>query len=99
MGGVVLSGAATTAQLASNLHAAAVDLTDDQVSRLAGLVEEPEPIGSGADSCLALSDRLSSHGNHETPYASLVDIHVSCGVLSSHGCRSDHVLTQRRRPC
>ncbi|MFI5569953.1 aldo/keto reductase [Streptomyces sp. NPDC051740] len=39
--GVVLSGAATTAQLASNLHAAAVDLTDDQVSRLAALVEEP----------------------------------------------------------
>ncbi|CAL9616476.1 aldo/keto reductase [Streptomyces sp. Tu 3180] len=39
--GVVLSGAATTAQLASNLHAAAVDLTDEQVSRLAGLAEEP----------------------------------------------------------
>lgn len=39
--GVVLSGAATTAQLASNLHAAAVDLTDDQLSRLAALVEEP----------------------------------------------------------
>ncbi|MFD7701626.1 aldo/keto reductase [Streptomyces caelestis] len=39
--GVVLSGAATTAQLASNLHAAVVDLTDDQVSRLAGLAEEP----------------------------------------------------------
>ncbi|MFD7686723.1 aldo/keto reductase [Streptomyces sp. NPDC059781] len=39
--GVVLSGAATTVQLASNLHAAAVDLTDDQVSRLATLVEEP----------------------------------------------------------
>ncbi|MEU9353856.1 aldo/keto reductase [Streptomyces griseoloalbus] len=39
--GVVLSGAATSTQLASNLHAAAVDLTDDQLSRLAGLVEEP----------------------------------------------------------
>ncbi|MFC8389070.1 aldo/keto reductase [Streptomyces sp. NPDC057238] len=39
--GVVLSGAATTAQLASNLHAAVVDLTDDQLSRLAALVEEP----------------------------------------------------------
>ncbi|MFF8033295.1 MULTISPECIES: aldo/keto reductase [unclassified Streptomyces] len=39
--GVVLSGAATTAQLASNLHAPAVDLTDDQLSRLAALVEEP----------------------------------------------------------
>ncbi|MFI2379739.1 aldo/keto reductase [Streptomyces sp. NPDC018964] len=39
--GVVLSGAATTAQLASNLHAPAVDLTDDQLSRLATLVEEP----------------------------------------------------------
>ncbi|GAA2265831.1 aldo/keto reductase [Streptomyces atrovirens] len=39
--GVVLSGAATTAQLASNLHAAVVDLTDDQLSRLAALAEEP----------------------------------------------------------
>ncbi|MFF9487415.1 aldo/keto reductase [Streptomyces sp. NPDC014676] len=39
--GVVLSGAATTAQLASNLHAAAVGLTDDQLSRLAALAEEP----------------------------------------------------------
>ncbi|MEY9489761.1 aryl-alcohol dehydrogenase-like predicted oxidoreductase [Streptomyces calvus] len=39
--GVVLSGAATTAQLASNLHAAAVDLTDEQLARLASLVEEP----------------------------------------------------------
>ncbi|MFF1275419.1 aldo/keto reductase [Streptomyces marokkonensis] len=39
--GVVLSGAATATQLASNLHAAAVDLTDDQLSRLAALVEEP----------------------------------------------------------
>ncbi len=39
--GVVLSGAATTTQLASNLHAAAVDLTDDHMSRLAALVEEP----------------------------------------------------------
>ncbi|MEU5524759.1 aldo/keto reductase [Streptomyces sp. NPDC047860] len=40
--GVVLSGAATTTQLASNLHAAAVDLTDEQSARLATLAEEPE---------------------------------------------------------
>ncbi|MFE7899043.1 aldo/keto reductase [Streptomyces sp. NPDC057424] len=39
--GVVLSGAATTNQLASNLHAAVVDLDDDQLARLATLVEEP----------------------------------------------------------
>jgi len=39
--GVALSGAATAAQLASNLHAAAVDLNDDQLSRLATLAEEP----------------------------------------------------------
>ncbi|MFE1250061.1 aldo/keto reductase [Streptomyces sp. NPDC058735] len=39
--GVVLSGAATTTQLASNLHAAAVDLDDDQLDRLAALAEEP----------------------------------------------------------
>ncbi|ALV36840.1 aldo/keto reductase [Streptomyces sp. CdTB01] len=39
--GVVLSGAATVAQLASNLHAAAVDLDEDQLARLAGLAEEP----------------------------------------------------------
>ncbi|MET7693747.1 aldo/keto reductase [Streptomyces sp. NPDC005483] len=39
--GVVLSGAATTGQLASNLHAAVVDLDDEQLSRLAALVEEP----------------------------------------------------------
>ncbi|MEV7974606.1 aldo/keto reductase [Streptomyces sp. NPDC086519] len=39
--GVVLSGAATIAQLASNLHAAVVDLDADQLSRLATLVEEP----------------------------------------------------------
>ncbi|MFE5818568.1 aldo/keto reductase [Streptomyces sp. NPDC056479] len=39
--GVVLSGAATTVQLASNLHAAAVDLEEDQLERLATLVEEP----------------------------------------------------------
>jgi aryl-alcohol dehydrogenase-like predicted oxidoreductase len=39
--GVVLSGAATVNQLASNLHAAVVDLDDDQLSRLATLVEEP----------------------------------------------------------
>ncbi|GEC04548.1 oxidoreductase [Streptomyces spinoverrucosus] len=40
--GVVLSGAATTVQLASNLHAAVVDLDDDQLTRLAALVEEPQ---------------------------------------------------------
>ncbi|MEZ7006727.1 aldo/keto reductase [Streptomyces sp. AD55] len=39
--GVVLSGAATAVQLASNLHAAVVDLTDDQLTRLAGLAEDP----------------------------------------------------------
>jgi len=39
--GVVLSGAATVNQLASNLHAAVVDLDDEQLTRLAGLVEEP----------------------------------------------------------
>ncbi|MFD3584348.1 aldo/keto reductase [Streptomyces sp. NPDC058683] len=39
--GVVLSGAATLTQLDSNLHAAAVDLDDDQLTRLATLVEEP----------------------------------------------------------
>lgn len=39
--GVVLSGAATSAQLASNLHAAAVDLDEDHLARLAALVEEP----------------------------------------------------------
>ncbi|GGN70671.1 oxidoreductase [Streptomyces albiflavescens] len=40
--GVVLSGAATANQLASNLHAAVVDLDDDQLSRLAALVEDPQ---------------------------------------------------------
>ncbi|AOW86093.1 aldo/keto reductase [Streptomyces olivaceus] len=39
--GVVLSGAATVGQLGSNLHAAAVDLDDDQADRLGALVEEP----------------------------------------------------------
>ncbi len=39
--GVVLSGAATVGQLASNLHAAVVDLNEDQLSRLAALAEEP----------------------------------------------------------
>jgi aryl-alcohol dehydrogenase-like predicted oxidoreductase len=39
--GVVLSGAATTGQLASNLHAAVVDLDDDQLTGLATLAEEP----------------------------------------------------------
>ncbi|MCX5046869.1 MULTISPECIES: aldo/keto reductase [unclassified Streptomyces] len=39
--GVVLSGAATVTQLASNLHAAVVDLDEDQLARLATLVQEP----------------------------------------------------------
>lgn len=39
--GVVLSGAATASQLASNLHAAVVDLDDDQVDRLTALAEDP----------------------------------------------------------
>ncbi|WP_328684450.1 aldo/keto reductase [Streptomyces sp. NBC_00343] len=39
--GVVLSGAATVGQLASNLHAAVVDFDDDQLSRLGTLAEEP----------------------------------------------------------
>ncbi|MET9082372.1 aldo/keto reductase [Streptomyces sp. NPDC004237] len=39
--GVVLSGAATLTQLASNLHAAAVDLDEDQLARLATLAEGP----------------------------------------------------------
>ncbi|MET7353536.1 aldo/keto reductase [Streptomyces mirabilis] len=40
--GVVLSGAATSAQLASNLHAAVVDLDEDQLIRLAVLAEDPD---------------------------------------------------------
>ncbi|MER5923113.1 aldo/keto reductase [Streptomyces mirabilis] len=40
--GVVLSGAATSAQLASNLHAAVVDLDEDQLTRLAALEEDPD---------------------------------------------------------
>lgn len=39
--GVVLSGAATVGQLASNLHAAVVDLNDDQLGRLGALAEDP----------------------------------------------------------
>lgn len=39
--GVALSGAATSVQLVSNLHAAAVDLDAEQLESLAGLVEEP----------------------------------------------------------
>ncbi|MFG2957052.1 aldo/keto reductase [Streptomyces sp. NPDC048291] len=39
--GVVLSGAATVAQLASNLHAAVADLDADQLARLATLAEDP----------------------------------------------------------
>jgi aryl-alcohol dehydrogenase-like predicted oxidoreductase len=38
---VVLSGAATSGQLASNLQAAAVDLDEEQLARLAPLAEEP----------------------------------------------------------
>ncbi|MFB8105537.1 MULTISPECIES: aldo/keto reductase [Streptomyces] len=40
--GVVLSGAATVNQLAGNLHAAVVDLDEEQRERLEALVEEPE---------------------------------------------------------
>ncbi|WP_149827211.1 aldo/keto reductase [Streptomyces tailanensis] len=40
--GVVLSGAATITQLASNLHAAVVDLDENQQTRLAELVEDPQ---------------------------------------------------------
>ncbi|MFF4751372.1 aldo/keto reductase [Streptomyces sp. NPDC002514] len=39
--GVVLSGAATAGQLASNLQAAAGDLDEEQLDRLAALAEEP----------------------------------------------------------
>ncbi|MEU9880043.1 aldo/keto reductase [Streptomyces phaeochromogenes] len=39
--GVVLSGAATAVQLSSNLHAAVVDLDDEQQTRLDALTEEP----------------------------------------------------------
>ncbi|QTD97408.1 aldo/keto reductase [Streptomyces cyanogenus] len=39
--GVVLSGAATVPQLVSNLHAPAVDLDADQMTRLATLAEDP----------------------------------------------------------
>ena len=39
--GVALSGAATAGQLASNLHAAVVDLDDDQLARLGTLAEDP----------------------------------------------------------
>ncbi|MFI6336632.1 aldo/keto reductase [Streptomyces sp. NPDC050535] len=38
---VVLSGAATVNQLASNLHAAVFDLDEDQLARLDALAEEP----------------------------------------------------------
>ncbi|MEU2773012.1 aldo/keto reductase [Streptomyces sp. NPDC007162] len=39
--GVVLSGAATLGQLDSNLHAAVVDLDENQLTRLAALAEDP----------------------------------------------------------
>jgi aryl-alcohol dehydrogenase-like predicted oxidoreductase len=45
--GVVLSGAATVPQLASNLHAAVVDLDEDQLSLLASLVEDPSAYWEG----------------------------------------------------
>ncbi|CAL9586768.1 aldo/keto reductase [Streptomyces sp. enrichment culture] len=40
--GVVLSGAATVVQLASNLHAPLVDLDDDRLAGLAALAETPD---------------------------------------------------------
>jgi aryl-alcohol dehydrogenase-like predicted oxidoreductase len=40
--GVVLSGAATLGQLVSNLHAPAVDLAEDQLTRLGALAEDPQ---------------------------------------------------------
>ncbi|MFE9173743.1 aldo/keto reductase [Streptomyces kebangsaanensis] len=40
--GVVLSGAATLGQLASNLHAPAVDLDEGQLTRLDALAEDPQ---------------------------------------------------------
>lgn len=40
--GVVLSGAATATQLASNLHAAVVDLDENQLARLTELAEKPQ---------------------------------------------------------
>ncbi|OON82419.1 aldo/keto reductase [Streptomyces tsukubensis] len=40
--GVVLSGAATTAQLASHLHAPLADLDEERLGRLARLSEEPD---------------------------------------------------------
>ncbi|MFH8992237.1 aldo/keto reductase [Streptomyces sp. NPDC017940] len=39
--GVVLSGAATSVQLVSNLHATAVDLDEEHLDRLSALAEEP----------------------------------------------------------
>ncbi|MCX4573806.1 aldo/keto reductase [Streptomyces sp. NBC_01571] len=45
--GVVLSGAATANQLASNLHAAVVDLDEDQLARLDALAEEPRAYWDG----------------------------------------------------
>lgn len=45
--GVVLSGAATVTQLVSNLHAAAVDLDADQLTRLATLAEDPRAYWEG----------------------------------------------------
>ncbi|MEV7192969.1 aldo/keto reductase [Streptomyces sp. NPDC093510] len=45
--GVVLSGAATSVQLVSNLHAAAVDLDVSQVERLVGLAQDPAAYWEG----------------------------------------------------
>jgi aryl-alcohol dehydrogenase-like predicted oxidoreductase len=44
--GIVLSGAATVNQLTSNLHAAVVDLDEDQLARLTALAEEPQAFWS-----------------------------------------------------
>ncbi|MEU1118410.1 MULTISPECIES: aldo/keto reductase [unclassified Streptomyces] len=45
--GVVLSGAATSVQLVSNLHAAAVDLAAGQLERLVGLAQDPAAYWEG----------------------------------------------------
>lgn len=56
--GVVLSGAATVTQLASNLHAAVVDLDEDQLARLATLVQEAgRLLGAARPPALALTGR------------------------------------------
>lgn len=52
--GVVLSGAATTNQLASNLHGAVVDLEEEQLARLATLAEDPRAYWDKRAAALAL---------------------------------------------